>query len=66
VQWRSPASSAKGARTLGGILPWKILKTRTLEMLFAAIWGLIYDNQSHWNKGYNFGKFNIKIDKKMR
>ena len=51
VQWRSqpkmfgPASSAEGASFLegyGGILPRKILKTRTLEMPFPAIWAHIW------------------------
>jgi hypothetical protein len=55
-QWRSqrkmfgPASSAAGARVVGGsggILPRKILKTRTSEMPFPAIWALTYENQFH-------------------
>ena len=55
-QWRSqpkmfgPASSAAGARVVGGsggILPRKILKTRTAEMPFPAIWALTYENQFH-------------------
>ncbi len=50
-QWRSqpkmfgPASSAEGARFVGvsrGILPRKILKTRTSEMPFPTIWALTY------------------------
>ncbi len=55
-QWRSqrkmfgPASSAAGARVVGGsrgILPRKILKTRTPEMPFSAIWALTYESQFH-------------------
>ncbi len=45
-----PASSAKGARFVGGsggILSRKILKTRTSEMPFPAIWALTYGNQFH-------------------
>ena len=61
IQWRGqrkmfgPASSAAGARVVGGgggsegILPRKILKTRISEMPFPAIWALTYDyeNQFH-------------------
>ncbi len=64
-----PASSAAGARVVGGsggILPRKILKTRTSEMPFPAIWALTYENQFHWNKGHNLRKFNIYYCQKAR
>jgi hypothetical protein len=46
-------SSAEGASSLGGsgVCPRKILKIRTLEMPFPAIWALNYELQFDFKKG---------------
>jgi hypothetical protein len=43
MHWLPNDLSAKGASSLGGPGVWKILKIRTLEMPFPAIWALNYE-----------------------
>ena len=53
MNWLPNDSSAKGASSLGGsgVCPQKILKIRTLEMPFSAIWALNCELQFHFKKG---------------
>jgi hypothetical protein len=53
MNWLPNDLSAEGASSLGGpvICPRKILKIRTLEMPFPAIWALNYELQFDFKKG---------------
>jgi hypothetical protein len=54
MNWLPNDSSAEGARSLGGsgYAPTrKIVKIRTLEMPFPAIWALNYELQFDFKKG---------------
>jgi hypothetical protein len=53
MNWLLNNSSAKGASSLAdpGVCSWKILKIRTLEMPFPAIWALHYELQFDFKKG---------------
>jgi hypothetical protein len=52
MNWLPNDSSAEGASSLGGpgICPQKILKIRTLEMPFSAIWALNCELQFDFKK----------------
>ena len=54
MNWLPNGSSAEGGSSLGGpgvCPPRKILKIRTLEMPFPAIWALNYELQFDFKKG---------------
>jgi hypothetical protein len=53
MNWLPNDSSAECASSLGGsgVCPPKILKIRTLEMSFPAIWALNYELQFDFKKG---------------
>ena len=50
MNWLPNDSSAEGASS-PGLCPRKILKIRTLEMPFPAIWALNYEVQFDFKKG---------------
>jgi hypothetical protein len=53
MNWLTNDLSAEGASSLGGsdYARWKILKLRTLEIPFPAIWALNYELQFDFKKG---------------
>ena len=53
MNWLPNDSSTEGASSLGGpgVCPRNILKIRTLEMPFPAIWALNYELQYDFKKG---------------
>ena len=53
MNWLPNDLSAEGASSLGGPgeCPGKILKIRTLEMPFPALWALNYELQFDFKKG---------------
>ena len=53
MNWLPNDSSTEGASSLGGpgVCPQKIVKIRSLEMPFSAIWALNYELQFDFKKG---------------